>query len=280
MLPLLGVLAWAIVAGGCSTARALLDGQDLPTARLTDARLTGLHADGVLLDFEIEVRNPYSVPLPVGAVDVALSSRGTPFLTAAGVPGESIPARRTGRVRVPADVGFSEMLALLENVRPGAMVPYRADLGLNLNIPGGSLVTIPLAHEGAIPIPAPPTVSIRSLRWDELTLQRAAGVLEVGLSNPNAFEAVVRTMDYALVLAGTPVAEARLVRPVALAADGGSGTLEIPISFSTTSLGVTVFQALARGEIAYALTGQADVETPFGSVRLPFSGVGRTSAAR
>ena len=150
------------------------------------------------------------------------------------------------------------MLALLENVRPGAMVPYRADLGLNLNIPGGSLVTIPLAHEGAIPIPAPPTVSIRSLRWDELTLQRAAGVLEVGLSNPNAFEAVVRTMDYAF-RAGWHAGRRGEVRPVApwwWIRHAGD-----PDTFSTTSLGVTVFQALAAAR-SPTPSPAADVETP------------------
>lgn len=275
---LLSLLA-LLFAPGCSAARGMLDSLDKPTARIVDAHLMDLHAQGATIDFDVQIQNPYSVPLPVGALDVALSSGGTAFLSAAGEPGATIPARRSGRVRIPANLNFMEMLTVLESVRPGSIVPYRADVSLGLDIPGGERLTLPLSHEGQVPIPVPPAIAVRALRWDELSLQQARGVLTLDITNPNEFAAAIDALDYALALGGQTVAEASLARPASLD-PGGSGTIEIPLAFSTVSLGTTVFQALTRGEISYSLTGDADVGTPFGRILLPVASSGQAPVSR
>lgn len=279
-------LGWLVVAvvlgallGGCSTASDLLRGLDKPTARVVGAQLMDLHADGATIDFDVEIKNPYSLALPVGALDVTLSSSGTQFLTATGEPGATVPAHRSGRVRIPATVNFVEMLTVLQGVRPGAVVPYRADMNVGVDVPGGERLTLPLSHEGQVPIPVPPTIAVRGLRWDELSLQQARGVLTLDITNPNEFAAAIRSLDYALSLGGAKVAEARVAEPANLEA-GGTGSIQIPLSFSTMTLGTTAFQALTRGDVAYALTGGTDLGTPFGHVELPINSVGRASMSR
>lgn len=275
-----GVLALVVVfLQGCGATRDLLRSLDKPTARVVDARLIDLTAQGATIDFDVEIDNPYAVALPVGALDVALSSGGTRFLSAAGEPGATIPAGRSGRVSVPAHVGFAEVLRVLDGVHLGSVVAYRADLNIGVDIPGGERLTLPLSHEGRVPIPAPPTIALRGLRWDELSLQRARGVLSLDVSNPNEFAAAIRTLDYAVALGGVTVAEAALARPIAFEA-GGTGVVEIPLAFSTSALGASLYQALSRGQIGCSLTGSSELGTPFGNVTLPVSADGQAPVLR
>ncbi len=271
--------ALALTSPGCSTAQSIFNSLDKPTARVVGAELTGLTAAGATLDFDLEVQNPYSVPLPIGALAVALSSGGTQFLSADSQPGSSIPARRSGRVTVPASLDFASMLSLLEGVRPGAVIPYRADVNLGVDIPTGERLSLPLSHEGQVPIPAPPTITVRAVNWDELSLQRARGTMTLDIANPNQFAASLRTLDYALSLGGSQVAQARLARGLDLAANA-SGSLEVPLSFSTSSLGMSLIQAVTSGHIDYSLTGDSDLSTPFGRILMPVTAVGRSPTTR
>lgn len=269
----------ALTAPGCSTAQSILDSLDKPTARVIDARLTGLTPTGATLDFDLEVKNPYSVPLPIAALGVALSSNGTQFLSADAQPADAIPARRSGQVTVPATLDFASMLSLLQDIRPGSVIPYRADLNLGVDIPAGERLTLPLSHEGQVPIPAPPTIAMRSLTWQELTLDRARGTMTLDITNPNQFAASLRTLDYALSLGNTQVANLRAPRPLSLDS-GATGSIEIPLSFSTTSLGMSLIQAVTSGHIDYSLAGSTDLSTPFGQLAMPVAAAGRAPTAR
>ena len=169
------------------------------------------------------------------------------------------------------------LLKVLQGVRPGAVVPYDASLGLSVNAPVLGPLRLPLRTQGELPVPTPPQVELTGIHWDELSLEQAGGVVRLRLSNLNQFRTELSRLGYSLSLAGAPVAEAAITRAVDLPADGGAEELEIPLHFSPRQLGLAVFRVLVGSEADYRFAGQADLDTPFGAMSLPVEKAGRVS---
>lgn len=277
----LWLLVGAIGLGGCSSLEAALAGLEKPTARVVGADLKGLSIDGVSIDFDVEIKNPYRVPLPVASLDYALASEGKQFLSGAAPAQGSIPARGVKTLSAPVTLRFGDLISALGSVRPGKVVPYKADLRLGLDVPselGGSVV-LPISKEGEIPIPAPPTLDVVDVSWDEMTLTSAKGKVILDVTNINEFEAALTKLDYALSLGGTTVAKAKIDRLPKLGA-GESARVTLPISIKPADLGLAVFNMLQGRDTTYALKGAMGVKTPYGGFDVPVDQSGRSKVSR
>ena len=274
---LAGLLLAALT--GCSLLQGFL-GTGLPTARITGARLGGINLKSATLELGLEVLNGSPVPIPLTNFDYSLASQGKPFLSGkADLQKTIVPAGGKKTLSLPIEIPYSDLLKALKNVRPGHVVPYRAELGLSLDGPGGRALRLPMRKEGELPIPAVPDVRIESIEWGKLTLAEAGGRVKLRCVNRNQFPVDLQNFRYNLSLGGTQVANSALAKRVDFA-PGGVGTLEIPISFSPASLGMAMLQVL-RGENAnYALKGAFDVKTPYGPMRLPIDKSGKAQLRR
>jgi LEA14-like dessication related protein len=139
----------AAVAAGCNTLQK-------PTARITGANLQDVGLTSAMMVFDVEVDNPYSVPLPLGNLDYTLSSRGQQFLAGqADLQGE-VPAGASKRLGLPVSISYAELIRAVEGARPGSTIPYAADLGLSVETPLLGPVRLPMGREGQIAIPSAP----------------------------------------------------------------------------------------------------------------------------
>lgn len=283
VLAMLFVACGAIGAalGGCSTLEFALAGLDRPTARVVGADLKGLTIDGVSIDFDVEVKNPYRVPLPVGSLQYALASEGRQFLAGSAPSQGSIPARGVKTLSAPVTVRFGDLLAAVQTVRPGKVIPYKADLTLGLDVPDefGGPVSLPISKEGSLPVPAPPRIDVRDISWDELSYTSAKGKVVLGITNLNEFEAALTGLNYSLGLGGKTVAKAKASKLPSLGA-GESGELVIPLSIRPIDLGMAVFNMLQGSETSYTLKGDMGVKTPFGAFDVPIDQSGRSGMSR
>ena len=271
------LLAMSLVSsvGGCGALQDLL-GSQRPTARIAGVSLQDIKLDSATLLFDVEVDNPYSVPLPLVNVDYNLASGGAPFLSGKADLQGTVPAKDKKTVSLPAKVPFMELLSALKGVRPGAVVPYEAELGLSLDAPALGVLRLPLKKEGKLPVPAAPEVQVSEIKWDKMTLEEAGGHVKLHLVNRNQFPVELSKLTYALSLGEVEVANSSLAKALAFEADGGGGAVELPISFSPRKLGLAVFSMLAGQGSGYGLTGTLDVQTPFGPMSLPMDKVGET----
>ncbi len=254
----------------CQSVERALGSLDKPGARITGASLAGLSAEGVSINFEVEVSNPYSVDLPVVGLDYALASGGKSFLSGQAAPQGAIPARGLKSITLPATVRFRELLGALAGVKPGAVVPYRADINLSVDAPAAGRIALPLSREGRLPVPAIPDVALAGLTWDELSFDRAAATATLTLRNTNDFEASVSRVSYELSLAGLPVGSG-MVKGARNLKPGETEAILIPLSFSPRSLGLAALEMLQGASPAYAIRGSTTLGTPFGDVDLPLS---------
>lgn len=281
-LAFLLIAAFTCVLGGCSSAKNLLAGLDQPSARIVSADLQNFDLQAATVMLGVEVANPYAVDVPLTNLDYTLGSQGKQLVAGTFDAGQlgagAIPARGKKVLQVPASVNFAQALGILQGVRPGAVVPYSATVGLGVNKPaalgGGKIDLPPLKKDGQLPIPAPPEVSIQNIAWDKLSLDRAGGTVKLNIKNTNQFAADLQQLGYSLNLGGSKVAQASIAKAINLA-PGQSGTIDIPISFAPRDAGLGLLSVLTGKSAAYGLSGDMKVNTPFGPLSLPYSSSGQ-----
>jgi len=269
--------AWALLLGlsGCGVAEGLLGG-DKPSAHVTGVSLKDIGLRSITMLFDLKLDNPYSAPLPLVNVDYSLASKGKQFLSDAAQLQGTVPAKGSKTVSLPVTLTYLGLLEALKDVRPGAIVPYEATLGLSVDAPVVGKLRLPLKKEGELPVPAVPEVSVSQIKWDNVSLDHAGGRFTLNLVNRNRFPVELSKLAYALRLGGVEVANSAITTPTALPADGGAGAVEAPISLSPKGLGLAAFNMLLGEGAGYQLQGALDVKTPFGPMSLPIDTVGKT----
>lgn len=126
-------------------------------------------------------------------------------------------------------------------MRPGALIPYHATLGLSVNAPVLGVLRLPLEKEGQLPVPAPPEVSVTSVTWKNLTLAGATGLLKLKVGNPNSFAFNLAGFDYDFKLGGFELAKGGLTHAASLAA-GAVKEIGINLSVSTAQAGLAILR--------------------------------------
>jgi LEA14-like dessication related protein len=266
--------------GGCQTVAGLAQGMERPSARVTGVRVQDISAESLSLMFDVEIANPYALPLPLASVDYALSSGSSSAFLSGQAPLEGhVEARSTRSVQIPAVVSFGRVLKVVEGVRPGAVLPYAAELNLSVSAPGIGAVRVPVRREGTLPVPAAPEVSLPTIRWDQVGLSGASGAMRVKIKNTNQFPVYLTRLNYALTLAGRSVASAQ-VDQTASFTPGTERELEVPLRLSSADLGLGLLDLLRGQGSGYSLGGTLNLGSTFGPMTIPLNASGQTSFAR
>ncbi len=277
-----GLAAAIVLSGaffGCTTVSEMLKATENPTARISSARFSGLDAESISVTFDVEITNPYPVSLPLLGLDYRLSSAGTPFLTGAAKDTGAILPGDKKIVPVMAKIPFLATLALLEDVRPGNVVPYTASFTINARAPGLGVVHLPLETDGEFPIPVPPRVGVSSLDWESLSLTNAVAVLNIEVTNGNDFPLSMTRLAVDLALAKASIATTTIEEPHSFGAGEGR-VLPVRLSLRPGQLGMAVFRMLSQSSVSYDLAGDISFSTGFGALSLPISSSGTTPMSR
>lgn len=262
------------LVSGCASLNSMLENK--PTASVKGVKLQGLTLEQATLVFDVEIGNPYSVPLPLVDLDYGLTTSDQSFLSGKANIGGTVPAHGSKVVSLPAGVVFTKLLAAAQGVKPGSVVPYTADMKMSVDAPGVGPLSLPMQKKGEVPVPTVPDVEVTSLQWKNLTLTDASAVMNVRVKNTNDFNVDLNKMGYKLALGGTEVATTNLANAASLSGKGGEKTLEIPLSFSPAKFGVGLFNILRGKGAAYDLSGTINAGTPFGALDMPYKKSGQT----
>ena len=104
--------------------------------------------------FNVKVDNPYMVAIPLSNLDYALASKGQQFLDGKAPLQGTIPSQGSKTLPVPVKVNFLRLIKAVSGARPGASIPYKADLGLSLDVPMLGNKRVPMSKEGTLDIPS------------------------------------------------------------------------------------------------------------------------------
>ena len=150
-----GWLALAAMAGllagtaGCGML-------EKPGAQITGVKIQDISVTDATMLLDVKVDNPYTVPLPMSDVDYALSSQGQKFLTGKADVAGTVPAGGSKTLGVPVRISYLELINAVKGARPGATIPYKADLGLSVDAPVWGAMRVPVSKEGQLSIPTAP----------------------------------------------------------------------------------------------------------------------------
>ncbi len=162
MVKMLFVGALLTVLVGCESMEESMSLRK-PTAQMMGVRFQDADAYGATVVFDVQVVNHYPVELPLMRFSYAVSSRGKRFMAGAQEVAVQIPVGGSQTVSLPARIDYLNTLRLLGGVRPGATIPYEAQLDLTVNTPRLGWITLPLGKTGEVTLPAPSGVDVDKL---------------------------------------------------------------------------------------------------------------------
>ena len=272
-------LICACLVSGCQSLEGILQTAPRPTGRIIGTELKNLSLERIDLVFNVEVANPYAVDLPLLDLAYTVGSGGTSILQGAIKPSGAVQARGTSVIQLPARITFDSLIRTLKGVRPGSVVPYKADLTLGVDAPVVGMLTLPMSKSGDIPVPAVPEVELTSFEIAKLGMDETRGTAKLQVKNTNAFALNLSKLSIELALGANKVANTSLANSAKIAS-GQSVAVDVPLSFSPRSFGLAVMNLLRGNKAAYSLAGSLEAGTPYGPLLLPFNRNGNTTITK
>lgn len=149
------LMSSVLVLGGCETLNSLMQ-YEKPTASLNGVSFGEVSLEAAEILFDVEIRNPYALDLPLLNVDYDLKSGDQALLNGAADVATTIPAKSVKVVTLPVNFKYLDLLKALtslKDVRPGSQIPYFAKVGLSVDSPVGGAIRLPLTKEGTLNVP-------------------------------------------------------------------------------------------------------------------------------
>ena len=268
-------LICASLFGGCQTLEGILESSPKPTARIIGTELKNLSVQKIDLVFNVEVANPYAVDLPLLDLAYSVGSGGTSLLQGNIKPSGAVPAHGTSVIQLPARIIFASLIRTLKGVKPGSVVPYKADLTLGVDAPAAGRLTLPLSKSGELPVPAAPEVDLSTFEIAKLGMDETKATAKLQVKNTNSFALNLSKISIELALGANKVAKTSLASSAKIA-PGQSVAVDVPLSFSPRSFGLAVMNLLRGNKAAYSMVGSLEAGTPYGPLLLPFNRNGNT----
>jgi len=159
------ILVIALTGGmmaGCTSVEERLSLRK-PTAHLVGVQLRDASVYGATVVFDVAIENHYPADLPLLGFSYSLASGGQRFLGGSSQVNMVVPAGGSKTVSLPARVDYIQALKALGNIRPGAKIPYDAEMDLTIDTPQLGSITLPLAGSGELVLPELPGVDVNSL---------------------------------------------------------------------------------------------------------------------
>ncbi|GLJ37049.1 hypothetical protein SUGI_0750700 [Cryptomeria japonica] len=129
-------------------------GMEKPTADVTDVSVKDVSRDGITLDADVDVMNPYSHDLPIG--EISYKMRSGERIIASGTiadPG-SIMSKEKTLFNIPFKVPYDFMLSILKDVGKDWDLDYQWEVCLTMHIPVVGKFTLPLSKNGTLKMPS------------------------------------------------------------------------------------------------------------------------------
>jgi hypothetical protein len=133
-----------------------------PTVRLVSMQFKDVDAYGATVLFDVQVVNHYPAELPLRRFSYVVSSRGQRFMAGTAALAMRIPYAGSQTVSLPARIDYADTIRHLGGARPGATIPYEAQLELVVNTPRLGPVTLPLSGTGEVLLPPVPAAGIET----------------------------------------------------------------------------------------------------------------------
>lgn len=268
-----------LALSGCESMDAMLKAAPKPGVRVIGAAPRNLTLESVDLIFDLQVSNPYSVSLPLTDLIYSIGSGGHNLLQGNIQPSGAVPAGGSSVIQLPARLTFASLFETLKGVRPGSVIPYKADITLGVDAPIVGRLNLPVSKSGDVPVPAVPDVELVAFNVGALSFDKAEATARLRLKNTNQFALDLNKLGMEIALGGNKIARTGLTQSSKLAS-GQTATIDIPLSFAPRNFGMGLLNLLRGSDSGYSISGLIEAGTAYGPLSLPYSRSGSTSITR
>ena len=230
-----------------------------PEIRAINPRIAGVNLKGVDLEFDVDVSNPYPVPLRTPRFRYGLDVEEQPFLSSESEVDVDLPAAGVGTATLPVRVGYGALWQTLKGVADAKEINYRLH-GAFLVSALGRTFELPLSHEDTLPVVRAPKLRVKDVDYSDISLAGARVTLDAEIENPNVFEIDVSSLGYRLQLGQIGVGGLTAASDDRIPA-GKSGVLKLAGEIT----GRAALAQLLRGDEL----GRPQLD-PTGALRTPF----------
>jgi LEA14-like dessication related protein len=150
---LLAVVPLILVSLACSAVKQ-------PTASFQSMNVTDVTPQGFTMAFDLDVRNPNAVALPISQADYKVGFGGVDVLNGKATPSGTLPANGSAAVKLPVTITYENLLAAEKAiVNGGGKLPYSFTGSMKFNAGDKNMLTqalggvsVPLRYEGTLDV--------------------------------------------------------------------------------------------------------------------------------
>lgn len=187
------VLPLTLLASGC----AYLPQSALPQIRDVRPRIAGLDFQGVDLAFDMDVSNPYPVPIKSPRFRYGLAVEETPLFAQKEAQGLDLAASKVSTAVLPVRLTFVDLWKSISKLSGANQAAYKLD-GAFLLAAAGKDFELPFSHAGNFPIFQAPKFSVVNFKPSEVSLTKAKFGVDADVANPNVFGIGMGDLGYEL----------------------------------------------------------------------------------
>ncbi|MFW6278148.1 MAG: LEA type 2 family protein [Halorhodospira sp.] len=259
------VAATAAGVGGCGLLEERLADR-APSASVDALSLSGLSFDGAELLADVRIDNPNPIGIRMAGLDYQVLVEGSALASGSREEGVRIGALQEGQFDLPVQIRFDALQEMVQSLRGREEVAYTLALDMVFDLPGLGERTVPVEAEGTLPVPRRPEIGVAGIRLKELGWTQARAILELDVTNPNAFELAIDRLSYSLSVDDQPWASADEGVSLRVPAED-QGRLALPLNLELAAIGGSAFRLLREGGgLDYKLDGA--IEGSAGDERL------------
>jgi len=253
-----------IVLSVCIWGCATLDAFERPEVRAVRPRITDIDFQGVNMAFDVDVHNPYPIPIKASRFRYGLDIENSRFLDSETESSLDLPAAQVGTAVLPVRLSYKDLWGTFKNLSGASEANYRLHGALIYNAFGRSL-ELPLSHNGTFPILRPPAFSDIKIDTTALSLSGTKIGINAAMSNPNVFPLDIRDLGYKLRLGDLTIGNLTATTSDVLKA-GEAGRVSLSGEISSASAIMNLIKSGGFGSAAILPSGL--IQTPYGPVRL------------
>ena len=245
---------------------------------LKEQKAVGLTSSGLVLSFHLNVANSSQAPYFLTSYSYRVLINQREYLSLQTALDRPLPiaARGSTLISLPVKITYE----LLFQAIPGIEEKASCDLSGELTFADSRdrQDRLPVAVSGSFPIFKDPEVELLPLQIKDLTVGGSDLTFEVKFKNPNFFDLIVDRITYKLLFTGKTVSEGMFGGNKNLDARG-ERVFSLPMLLDFFEIGVEVYDALQKKSLPCRFSGEIEVDSVWGKLRIPFDKSGPLSPA-
>jgi len=256
--------------------------KDSLTISLQEKRVEDLNFSGLSLIFYLKITNSSSKLVYLAGYDYRLVINGHEYIQLNTVLEENIEIEPQAftlislPLKITNDLLFKAIRGIQEEDKAGCYLSG----GLVFSEKRKKEERIPFAFNAEFPILKEPEIEFISLNINDLTIGGADLTFEVKFKNQNGFELLVDRLKYRLSLQDRPLGEERIVWGDKNIEKKGEKVFSLPILLNFFEVGQELYDILHQPSAVCQISGEAEVTTSWGRIKLPFQKRGEITLSR